>query len=132
MKYFLDTNILLDLLDSKRSHALSSQHFLKCYKNEEFCLSEDSISTLFFVAQKRLPYNTIIEYLEALQKNFVILPFGEDVIKKALEYCKNSSRPDLEDVLQACCAKENNCDFLVTNDKSFVANIIPVSSVYDF
>lgn len=126
MFYFLDTNILLDMFDDTRNTSQKSIIFIQNKNNLSYSCSEDMVSTFFYVTQKNHSNEKIITFWNNLRKNSKIFHFGDIVLEKSFEYCKQNENADLEDVLQAFCAKENNCDALVTNDKKFVSDIIEI------
>jgi len=60
----------------------------------------------------------ILNFFNIIYKRWIILPFSKQVIKEAIEISLEKNL-DLEDTLQYLCAKENNCQALITNDKNF-------------
>ena len=42
---------------------------------------------------------------------------------------KTTNQKDLEDILQYSCAKENNCNLIVTNDKKFYSPDIELQGI---
>lgn len=54
--------------------------------------------------------------------------FHMDTIKQAREIAKTAKENDLEDMLQYVCALQNNCELIITNDKSFYHGDIKLSS----
>ena len=117
-KIFLDTNIVVDIIDKSRSKHKKALEFLEYLIFEDYtiCISEDMLTTLFYILKDKK--NTLIFFENLVFVDWSVLTFGLDTIKLAtrlsLEYDL-----DLEDVLQCLCAKENGCDVLITNDKKF-------------
>jgi predicted nucleic acid-binding protein len=129
-KIFLDTNIVLDLIIPYRKYSNISNIVLeKLAKNGyEFYLSEDIISTTYYIAKNHK--EETLRFFQGALKFWNIVPFGEKIIKASLEFSlKNSC--DLEDTLQCFCAKENGC-ILLTNDKKFIDCGIKVVNYKDF
>ncbi len=126
MTYFLDTNIILDFYDYSRETSSASQEFMKKNIKKDFVFSEDMISTLFYVSQKKFGKTKMVLFLEKICDLYSTIPFGKLVLGQSFAYCKEHQSADLEDVLQAFTAKTNNCDAIVTNDKDFVSGIIPL------
>ena len=116
-RVFLDTNVVLDMLDSSRPNGdgigeLSKRLIVDGYV---VVISEDMLSTIFYVHKDK---RKTLEFLKVISKRWIISTFGKDVIKKAIDLSFENNL-DLEDVLQCLCAKENGCDILITNDKKF-------------
>jgi len=115
---FLDTNIVLDIMESTRKNhgeALLLGSYL--LSNEyEILISEDMLTTLFYISSEK--QNTLVFINEVILVDWRIAPFGKDVIKKAIDLSLETNL-DLEDILQCLFAKENRCEILITNDKKF-------------
>jgi len=120
-KLFIDTNIILDILDEKRiSHNSSKKFMQNCLSDEiTMAISDDIITTVYYIAQKTVERNALLEFINFLNKNFIILSFDNHVIDEAIKNCLENSTYDFEDTLQAVCAKTNNYKTIITNDKRF-------------
>lgn len=70
----------------------------------------------------------IKEFIQLININFSVVGVSNDMISKALEI-KNS---DFEDTLQYLSAKNQKCDCIVTNDKSFYKADIDTFSSTEF
>lgn len=117
-KIFLDTNIVLDIIDSTRSNhekALQLGSYLLLNDYEIF-VSEDMLTTLFYISSDK--QKTLLFIKEVIFVDWKIVPFGTEVIKKAIDLSLEK-KLDLEDVLQCLCAKENECRVFITHDKRF-------------
>lgn len=117
-KIFLDTNIILDIIESTRSNhekALQLGNYL-LLNDYEILISEDMLTTLFYISNDK--QRTLQFIKEVILVDWVILPFGTEVIKKAIDLSIEKNL-DLEDLFQCLCAKENGCSYLITNDRKF-------------
>jgi len=117
-KIFLDTNIVLDIIDSTRNHhenAMQLGRYL-LLNDYEVHVSEDMLTTLFYVSSNK--QKTLLFMKEVIFVDWKIIPFGTEIIKKATDLCLEK-KLDLEDVLQCLCAKENECRVFITHDKRF-------------
>ena len=134
MRIFLDTNIVIDLLDVSRKSSKDSLRLLELamLKEIELAISEDVLTTVYCVMQKSIPRKKLLAFLEMLSKEFFILNFGKSAIKKSIKLCQKNSKLDFEDVAQAVCAEENECDMVVTNDKNFPKIKVPVKTAREF
>lgn len=116
-KVFFDINVVLDLLDSKRPKSTMAKVVLEelILSDSIIMISEDMLSTIFYIHKEK---KEVLAFLKIIQDDWAIAPFGKEVIKNAIDLSIKQNL-DLEDVLQCLCAKENNCDALITNDKHF-------------
>ncbi len=116
---FLDTNIIVDLLETSRpNHAKALQLIDKIILADvNIFISEDMLSTIYYIIKNK--NNTCSAFQEILAQ-WQIATFGANVIKRALKMCINNPNLDLEDTLQCLCAKQNQCDLLISNDKNFI------------
>jgi predicted nucleic acid-binding protein len=129
-KIFLDTNIILDLVDKDRKHHTKIPKLLEVIvlKEIKVVISEDMLSTLFYVQKDK---KLILKFLHTIQNKWSISSYGAKVINGALELAMQKQL-DLEDVLQCLCAKENACTAIITNDKKFYDCGIDILSIDQF
>lgn len=120
-KLFIDTNIILDILDDKRiSHSSSRELIQTCLLDEiTMAISDDIITTVYYLAQKTVERKVLLEFMKFLNENFTLLSFDNHIIDEAIKICLENSAYDFEDTLQAVCAKTNSYKDIVTNDKKF-------------
>ncbi len=130
-KIFLDTNIILDLLDSDRQKHKEAVAVVDKIITENFCIviTEDMLTTLFYISKNK---PAVLEFIRTIVDEWEVVSFGGDVIKSAIEICQKNQNIDLEDVLQCLCAKREGCELLVTNDKKFYNCGIKIVSSSDF
>lgn len=130
-KIFLDTNIVLDIIESTRKNhekalQLGSYLLLNDY---EILISEDMITTLFYISSDK--QKTLLFVKEVILEDWVIVPFGIEVIKNGLNLSLEKN-VDLEDTVQCLSAKENGCKILITNDKKFHDCGMKIMSIVEF
>ena len=120
-KLFIDTNIILDILDDKRvSHNSSKELIQTCLLDEiTMAISDDIITTVYYLAQKTVERKALLEFMKFLNENFILLSFDNHIIEEAIKNCLENSTYDFEDTLQAVCAKKNDYKIIITNDKKF-------------
>jgi len=117
-KIYFDTNIVLDMLDSSRHHHTKSIALLKKFglAKYQMYISEDMLSTIYYISKDK---TSTLEFFEnIIYIDWCILAFGTNVIKNATQEALQKNL-DLEDLLQCLCAKENDCQLFITNDKKF-------------
>ena len=130
-RIFLDTNIVLDMLDKNRKNYKLSFLLMEKLINEEFeiFISEDMLSTIYYISKNK--EKVLNFYKEIINDRYWhIVPFGEDVIKQAIEYSLKNEK-DFEDVLQCFTAKKYNY-ILITEDKKFLNCDIEIVNYEEF
>ena len=129
-KIFLDTNIIIDVLDNKRpAHQWAFELFKQIEAGAaEAFISETVITTTDYLLQKILTKVRRVELLTALLETITILPLSNSICHKALQ----SNFNDLEDALLYQLAFENGMNYFVTNDtaaiKKLSTSLLPVIS----
>lgn len=127
---FFDTNVVLDIIDANRDRHEATlemwEHLVA--EGSEIFISEDMLSTIFYL---NVDKKFALEFFQFIQTRWQIVPFGQKVIKDAVNLTLENSL-DLEDVLQCLCAKENGCDVLITNDKKFYDCGIKIVTIEEF
>lgn len=128
---FLDANIIADIYDHERPFYAQSKQALKTLlanKHVNLYTSCDIITTLYYIFSKKnkeKALNVIIQ----INKLCTIVEFGNyEVAKSCMLMKKNQSFTDLEDTIQYVMAQKSGCDLILSNDKGFVSEDIPLMS----
>ena len=118
-KIFLDTNIVLDLLESSRKNYQKALQLLRYLigNSWEIYISEDMLSTIYYVAKDKRKVLLFIE--KVILADWSVVHFGKSVIAGATRFALEKDC-DLEDALQCFCAKECECGIFLTSDKKFI------------
>ena len=125
-KIFLDFNILLDLLDTKRTTSKETINFIKDLKANykiSFYTSSNFIYTTSFILRKHKNKEIIYKIkllLEELELN--LLDFKPNILTISELFLDKTNLNDLEDILMIFTAIEYNCNFFLTNDKEILKN----------
>jgi len=129
-KLFLDTNIVLDLIDSNRKFYSDAIKIIKyaIFNSIEIVISEDMLSTIYYVNKDK---THTLNFFNIILHKWTIIPFGNKVILKALNYAKENNC-DLEDTLQCFCALSNSCNLIISNDAKFVNCGIEIFTTTEF
>jgi predicted nucleic acid-binding protein len=106
-KVFLDTNILIDLIEERKDLSGQFSH------NENLFISPLSLHILLYVTKQNVPN----EALSDLEEIFSLIPFDETICYKALVGPTN----DFEDNVQLHSAAEADCDIFLTEDRKLLA-----------
>jgi len=125
MNIFLDANICLDLLDTKRPTSKASIDWYMNHKNDEaltFYFSSDFITTFYYVLTERKKYDAskVISSIEAL--SFEILPHylsHADFINAKNDFFDGNFK-DFEDLMILNSAIRKKCELFITNDKAIL------------
>ena len=134
IKIFLDTNIILDILDDKRPfHSTAVKLYGKIEAGEvNGFISESVLTTTDYILQKVATKETRISMISHLLDFFNILPCNNDISLKAI----SSNFSDFEDAVLHQIAVSGSMEFFITNDikalKSLAHAALPVISSNDF
>ena len=113
-RVFLDINVLLDLIDSRRlGHPAGLRlQALMVEKNLTGLLALHSLSVIEYIGRKRFGSAGIQELISGLIESFSIPKTGSAEARVALNYASG----DFEDAMQIASAITGHADFLVTRD----------------
>lgn len=122
---YLDTNIVLDLLDSQRPGHQVSRKLIEALlrAGAKIVISEDMLTTIYYIAKNK---ERVLAFFQVILKEWRVEPFGLDSVEEATRRCQEEPGLDFEDLLQCLCAQKSGCAFLVTNDQSFCDCGFPV------
>lgn len=125
---FLDTNIILDIVDSERENHEHAKNLLRKTIKEDstVVISEDMLSTVYYIVKNK---KAVLSFFQTIIQQWHVVAFGQKVISSAINYCLNNEGADFEDALQCFCAIENKCDLLISHDRNFIDCGIKVSSI---
>jgi len=134
MKIFLDANIIIDFLDSKRQWHKQANEVIKYIvgDGDKIVISEDILTTVYYVCKKDVQNKKLFAFFEMIIEEFEVVCFGKDIIEASIELCVEDKKLDFEDVLQATCAKKAKCDLIITNDKNFAQIGVTVKTIENF
>ena len=129
MRVFLDTNILLDIIEGRQKFLLASSNVFDLGVKGliEMFATPLTFANCVYTSRKNVGYENAIQGLKSLKKFVKIAPMDDEQVSDAL--C--SDMPDFEDMLQYEAALGAKCDVIVTRDKKrhYPQNgIIPVLS----
>lgn len=133
MKILIDTNIILNLIQSREPFSENASKIINsCVKKEnDGYISAHSLSDIFFILRK----DKTVEERKALILNlcsfFTVIPEYKNFYTAV---CQNNNWNDLEDGLQMKCADFEKLDYIVTRDagKGFNNSPVKVISAEDF
>ncbi len=115
-RVFLDTNIVTDILDTKRPFYKKASKLIRILVEKEFksAISEDMLSTICYIIKDK---TSALAFLKSILNKWLILPYKTSVIAGAVDLAYERSL-DLEDTLQCVCARVNGCSYFITSDKN--------------
>ena len=127
-KVFIDTNILLDIIEGRQPFVLASSNVFDlgirgCI--QMYC-TPLTFANCAYTARKNVGYEQAVKGLRLL-KQFVKAATMDD---RQVSHALNSDMPDFENMLQYEAAVDAGCEVIVTRDKKrhFPADGIPVMS----
>lgn len=112
-RVFLDTNILLDLVQ-RRQHLNEAATILQyAYEGKiEVAASTLSFANIAYILRK-LPQELFYQLMSRLSEDISMLPLAPTDMRNAIGHPVK----DFEDMLQYQCALAAGCDVIVTNNK---------------
>ena len=128
MKILIDTNIILDLIQSREPFSENASKIINsCVKKEnEGYISAHSLSDIFFILRK----DKTVEERKALILNlcsfFIVIPEDKNFYTAV---CQNNNWNDLEDGLKMKCTDFEKLDYIVTRDAGKGFNNSPVKVI---
>jgi predicted nucleic acid-binding protein len=127
MRVLIDTNIFFDMLQ-KRENYISAKKIISLVNDDSFnfFVADITLINIDYVARKQI--SNIREFLKYINDYFTVVGANNSSFTSALDI----ENKDLEDNLQYCLALEQGCDYIVTNNKSFLKKDIKVISSEDF
>ncbi|OXG07768.1 putative nucleic acid-binding protein [Flavobacterium araucananum] len=131
MNLFLDTNVLIDLIDKREPFFNDIAVIATMAENKELKLAASSLSfvNIVYVVSKSVEEKTVLEALKKLRIICDVSTIDEIVIDKSLI----SKFDDFEDAVQYFSALHHKCEFIITrNKKDFKNSEIPVLTPSEF
>jgi len=131
MKLFIDTNVVLDLLQYREPWINDTIVLFQLAKEKrvELIVTDLTFVNVVYVAGKNFEKKKLYETLLGLKKLVSVVSIGNECIEKAL----NSNSSDFEDATQYFAAKREKVDYILTRDiNGFKIADIPVMNVTDF
>lgn len=131
MKLFIDTNILIDVLEGREPFLKSSANILNlgCTGKVQLYASTLTFINCIYIVRKALGYKKVMESVRLMRKLINVSPMTEKEFDQALF----KTTPDVEDLLQYYSAESAKCDVIITrNTKHFPKDGIPVMTAEAF
>jgi predicted nucleic acid-binding protein len=134
IKLFLDTNIILDILDAERPFSKESEIIFKFIEGGtlQAYFSESVITTTDYVLKKKFTNTKRVGILIDLLQLLTIIECSNSIVQNAL--LKNES--DVEDAILYEMALTEKLDYFITNDKQALKKLatkkLPILNTKDF
>lgn len=115
MRVFIDTNILVDVLERRPAFFLASANILELGVEKAIELYASSLSFInaVYIGRKSLGRELVTSKVKALYTYVHVSPLGDQEFAKALQM----PGKDIEDNLQYCSALTADCSFIITRNK---------------
>ena len=121
----IDANVLLDFLTDRDPFSKTAREIMQRSqeKTVRAFLAAHSITNIFYILRKIYSSSERKQRLLDLCRIISVVEIGYDIICNALE---NTEYDDIEDCLQAECARQVNADYIITrNTKDYFHSAIP-------
>ena len=131
MRVFLDTNILLDIVERRAPFFAASRQVLERCDAHGFdlFLAGHGLATVFYLTERKAGNATALAVIHQILGFAEVAPLGDAEARSALGY----GIADYEDALQAAAAAACAADWLVTRDGAgFAGCPVPVLSPQEF
>ena len=131
MKLYIDTNVVLDLLQYREPWIDDTLVLFQLAKDKEveLIVSDLTFVNVVYIAGKNFDKQKLKETLIGLKKLVTVVPIGNACVDQALGDDFN----DFEDAVQYYAAKRERVDFILSRDeKGFKMSDISVLSVSEF
>ena len=131
MRIFLDTNILLDIIEQRPPFFAASQQTLERCDALGFDLSVAShgLATLFYITERKAGNAAALAVIHQILSWAEVAPLGDPEARSALGY----GIADYEDALQAAAAAACSADWLITRDANgFAGCPVPILAPEEF
>lgn len=114
MIVFIDTNILLDVVQDRKPFSTPAVHVWKLVETRALVgyVSAISFNNVFYISRKQHGVEKALEALRLIRGVFQMVPLDELVIDRALA----APGSDFEDAIQAAAAIRIAADYLVTRN----------------
>jgi predicted nucleic acid-binding protein len=125
MNLFIDTNVLIDLIDKREPFYKDVAIIFSLAENKKFKLATSSLSFVntFYVVSKSSSGLLVLDALKKIRIICAISNIDEIVVDQSLI----SNFNDFEDAVQYFSAIHHKCDIIITrNKKDFKNSEIPV------
>lgn len=126
MKLLIDTNVILDIALNRRPFIEHASLLWRLAEQKQIvaCLSNTSITDIYYICRKYVGKETARDFISDLLDIFLILNIDVQGFRQALD----SGINDFEDAVQYIVCLNNNCNALITRNKSDFDNKIRVFS----
>lgn len=130
-KLFVDTNIVIDLLQKRVEFYEEAQELftLADKKKVKLFISSLTIANTHFLLSKHYNTNDARKILAKFKVLVEVLPLDDKIIELAL----TSEKKDFEDAIQYFTAIQHNAEIIITRNKKDFKNLkIPVLSAKEY
>lgn len=115
MKVFLDTNIIIDVMERREPFFLQSANILELGYRKEISLYATSLSFInaLYISRKNLDKDIALGKVKTLRECIYISPISE----KEFDLALSLEGKDIEDNLQYSSASSSGCNIIITRNK---------------
>lgn len=131
MKVFLDTNVLIDVVQNRTDFVEASSKVLQLgLEGEcELCASDITFTTVSYYARKNRTPEQLYGVLQSLRDFIDIAPSG----KTAIDWALHKKSKDFEDAVQYYAALRYGAEYIISrNVRDYPYDDIPVISPLEF
>jgi predicted nucleic acid-binding protein len=131
MRVFLDTNVLLDVIEARPGLVEESSDVLNLAEGlqSELYIAWHSLATIYYLIRRGRSEQAAMAEIDQILAWANIAPVDSLSATRA----RNLKFPDFEDAMQCVCAESYQADIIITrNTKDFIQSPISVMSPAEF
>ncbi len=131
MNVFIDTNVIIDVLDRRDKFFEASSNVLSLGAENKITLYATALTmaNCIYILRKPLGYENALACVNALKEYIHISPLTQTEFDQAF----SELSPDAEDMLQYYSAKAAECEIVITrNGKHFPSTGLPILTPTEF
>ncbi len=126
-KLFVDTNVLLDVLQNRQPHYRASVliwGLAEAHRAEVF-VSAISFNNVYYILRRHVGREAAQQAVEALDAVFQVVAPGQAILRQALQ----AHSPDFEDAIQFFSALSIGAECIITrNVRDYPTDVLPIWS----
>ena len=130
-KFFIDTNILLDVILRREEFYKPSVAVWSDCENKKVqgYISAISLNNMHYIMRKLVSSDIALEYVRLVLDLFSVVALDETILRLAATL----PQKDFEDAIQFFSAVQIKADYIITRDKShFPDNYMPIISPIEY
>ena len=133
MNVMIDTNVILDDILSREPHRVNAGKIMELVTGQQILgyITANTLTDIYYLIEKHRGWRLAREAVKKILRTLQIIAVNGDDCERAIY----SPMLDFEDALVVFCAAKAELDYIVTNDRGFLADtnlLVPAINPADF